>query len=818
METLARLPVLVLRFLTEWVAFNPRLGPLRHVFLAAFAYVIFAVCLVYVVAPIRAITGAYTIADKLKYDAERWIATAIYDRRGSFVGTFDPRLDSVRDVNYTDRSIELGDYTANPDHKSIPVRDVPEFYWKCLVYHEDRYLGTWLNPYGIDLLGVLKIPLSSIQRTIAAKRPSIGVGGSTLPMQFVRVIYKTPPDVSEGGFTKLRRKFSEWWLAPVVYRVLTQHGDTPLKQWAANHIWLAQRTGGSPLHGVEVTSRIVFGKEASELTIAEQMVLASAVNKPIILMPGSDKLNEVRLDRWRYITEVRARTCAEKLITDEKTKAGIIFELVGLAGGPPDPKVRPRLQEALDKFAPTLAARAQANPVIRANALLPSARFGVREEMKQTYGFSWRSYVRGVTTTLDTVENLEFNSKVTAALARIDQNERAKISAGYALDPARASEETKIPNVVVVAADHKGEIVRYYETGETAAYFGASVARSAETGRYEAEHDPRMIASTGKIIAAIAIANTMRDTQNSLYLDTEAPANGLDTCARGGTGRHGRRAIVSFACSLNPPLINRTALVGQPRVQKLIDRLGFTMPPVDASGDGVPPSTAVVLVQISGSPRRVHMMSSVVLTSLLRRGSVPVKLPTLVKSYDYTSTASAAAAAGPLSTGVLPSDVIRPEAVPLVRALLEAPLCYTTGNKPAGTLRSLSHWCAARRNDLRFHFAKTGTQVTEDPNATVDVWTTGGLQFANGAAYSYVVLVGTGAVREPWATSLHAAQVAAPLLEVLLDDLKSHARTNPQNQLLPPPPPAPTVPMAGTHHSAPKRTAADETSRNLGRP
>jgi penicillin-binding protein 1A len=818
LEALARLPVLVLRFLTERVAFNPRLGPLRHVFLAALAYVIFAVCLVYVVAPIRAVTGAYMIADKLKYDAERWIATAIYDRRGSFVGTFDPRLDSVRDVNYTDRSIELGDYTANPDHKSIPVREVPEYYWKCLVFHEDRHLGTWLNPYGIDLIGVLKIPMSSIQRTIVAKSPRIGVGGSTLPMQFVRVIYKTPPDVSEGGFNKLRRKVGEWWLAPVVHRVLTQDGDTPLKHWAANHIWLAQRTGGSPLHGVEVTSRIVFGKEASELTIAEQMVLASAVNKPIILMPGSDKLNEVRLDRWRYITEVRARTCAERLIADEKTKADIVFELIGLAGGPPDPKVRPRLQEALEKFAPTLAARAQANPVIRANALMPSARFGVREEMKQTYGFSWRSYVRGVTTTLDTVENLEFNSKLTAALARIDQNERAKISAGFALDPARANEETKVPNVVVVAADHKGEIVRYYETGETAAYFGAPVARSPATGRYEAEHDPRMIASTGKIISAIAIANTMRDTQNSLYLDTEAPATGLETCARGGNARHGRRAIVSFACSLNPPLINRTALIGQSPVQKLIDRLGFTMPPADAAGEGVPPSTAVVLGQISGSPRRVHMMSSVVLSSLLRRGSVPVKLPTLVKSYDFTSHAAAAAAAGPIGTGVVPSDVIRPEAVPLVRALLEAPLCYTAGKRPAGTLRSLSHWCAARRNDLRLHFAKTGTQVTDDPNATVDVWTTGGIQFANGAAYSYVVLVGTGAAREPWATSLHAAQVAAPLLEVLLDDLKILARANPQNQLLPPPPPAPSVPVAGATRGIPKLTAADEISRGLGRP
>ncbi len=816
-ETGTHVPVRLWRFLAEWVAFNPRLGPLRHVVLAGLVYVLFALCLVYVLAPLRALTGAYTVGEKLRYDAERWLATAIYDRSGSFVGTFDPRLDSVRDVNFTDQSIALGDYTANPDHKSIPVREVPEFYWKCLVYHEDRHIGTWLNPFGIDLLGVLKIPQSSIARTLAAGRPRIGVGGSTLPMQFVRVIYKTPPDVSESGLTKIRRKIGEWWLAPVVYRELTRDGDTALKEWAANHIWLAQRTGGAPLHGVELTSRIVFGKEAKDLTVAEQMVLASAVNKPIILMPGSDRLNDVRLDRWRYITEVRARTCAEKLLTDDEQKASVVFELVNLAGGPPDPKVKPRLQHALDAFAPTLAARAQANPVIRANALMPAARFGLREEMKQTYGFEWRSYVRGVTSTLDTVENLKFHSRIAPALTKIDQSVRPKMSAGYVLDPARLDTDLRQPNIVVVAADHRGEIVRYFESGETAAYFGAPIARSAATGRYEAERDPRMIASTGKIIAAIAIANAGRDTPESLYLDTDAPANGLQTCARGGGGRHGRKAIVAFACSLNTPLLNRTARVGQVRVKAIIDRLGFTMPPADANGEPVPPSTAAVLGQISGSPRRVHQMSSVVLASFLRRGSVPTRLPTLVKSYDYTGELAARAGAGPIATGVLPSDVIRPGAPSLLKSLLEAPLCYTVGKTPTGTLKSLAHWCAARRKDVRLHFAKTGTQVTADPNATVDVWTTGGIQFSNGAAYSYVVLVGTGSASEPWGTSIHAADVAAPLVDVLLSDLSEHARATPQIHLLPPPPPAPkaaTAPVA----SAEPRSAGDVTLRGLARP
>ena len=81
----------------------------------------------------------------------------------------------------------------------------------------------------------------------------------------------------------------------------------------------------------------------------------------------------------------------------------------------------------------------------------------------------------------------------------------------------------------------------------------------------------------------------------------------------------------------------------------------------------------------------------------------------------------------------------------------------------------------ARRPGVKLHFAKTGTQVTEDVDATVDAWIAGGLQFANGAAYSYVVVVGTGSAREPWARNLHAAQVAVPLLDALLTDLEAEA-------------------------------------------
>ena len=52
-ELFVTLPVRAFRFVTDWVAFNPRLGPLRHVATAGILYVVFAFALVYVVAPIR---------------------------------------------------------------------------------------------------------------------------------------------------------------------------------------------------------------------------------------------------------------------------------------------------------------------------------------------------------------------------------------------------------------------------------------------------------------------------------------------------------------------------------------------------------------------------------------------------------------------------------------------------------------------------------------------------------------------------------------------------------------------------------------------
>jgi hypothetical protein len=447
-----------------------------------------------------------------------------------------------------------------------------------------------------------------------------------------------------------------------------------------------------------------------------------------------------------------------------------------LANGPPDPKVRPKLQEALERYAPGLARRASANPMIRANALLPIARFGIREEMKQRFGYAWREEVRGVTTTLDIADNLAFGEAVQTVLARLDVQHRARLQPGFSLDPRRSDETgVRTPNISVVAANANGEIVRYWEAGETAAYFGSPAARDMDTGNYRPEREPRRIASTAKMLIAIAAGNTGSDRPDTLYVDTNAPPRGLETCARGnGSLRQGRKAVVAFACSLGPAIEWRGATLGQARIRSLVDGFGFHMPPASITGEATPPSTAAARGLVSGSPRQVHHMSSVILAALSGRAERSVQPPSLVKSWELASRASAPVANG----AIVPARLIRPHATGFLAGVLSAPLCYQANGGAHGTLKDLKNWCARNRPGVALHFAKTGTDTNADPNEIVDTWITGGIRFENGRSYSYVVQIGTASTNDPFARRLNAGALLVPLVEALLTDLEAAQRSN----------------------------------------
>ena len=108
-----------------------------------------------------------------------------------------------------------------------------------------------------------------------------------------------------------------------------------------------------------------------------------------------------------------------------------------------------------------------------------------------------------------------------------------------------------------------GKIVRYFEAGHSAHYFGSSSARDRVSGRYERDREGRAIASTAKMLGAVLIANDGEDTLGTKYLDTKAPSKGVGNLSPQGTITVACGAPQTvFACSMSEPLATRLVQAG----------------------------------------------------------------------------------------------------------------------------------------------------------------------------------------------------------------------------------------------------------------
>ena len=505
-------------------------------------------------------------------------------------------------------------------------------------------------------------------------------------------------------------------------------------------------------------------------------MLAAAVNQPVILLEGGERLNRYRIASWRRVSAIRARQCARNLIADAQQREAVAAALVKMSKSPPDPKTPPEIAQVLAELAPNSARPAGANPVRRSNALIPAVKYGVRDEIRNQFGFGWRTRVGGVKLTLDVAGNLAFRERIRDELARLQARFRSRINARYSLDieAARSADvesAIEVPDVIIAAADANGAIVRYFDTNFTAAYFGSARGRDTSTGKYDRARESRFIASVAKMAAAVAIANEGTDAADTGYLDVAAPATGLEACRKGGERRL-RRANVAFACSLNGPIEWRMRQIGAGTLRRLADGFALTRPD---SGPGL--AKGLTVGQVAASPRTVHRMAATILRSLTGKeeGETAAPTPTLLREIAPAGAKDAHIGnhksqsywRDPYGTGPSP---IKAGAAPLLKALLSAPVCYRHG-----TLRRVSDWCADKRADVALHFAKTGTRgtgaLTADADDTVDLWVAGGIQFEAGPAYSYVILVGTGNPNRPWGRDLYAGSVTEPLLRALLEDL-----------------------------------------------
>ena len=192
-----------------------------------------------------------------------------------------PSIDAVTDYRpklplrvYTNEGDLIGEF-GEEKRSFVKVQDFPAIMKQAIIAAEDE---RFYQHGGVDYIGILRASSSTI---LAGK---ITGGASTITQQVARNFFLT----NEQTIT---RKVSEWLLAFKIERNLTK--DQILEIYL-NHIFLGNRA-----YGFAAASRVYFGKDVKELTVAEVAILASIPKAPSRFNPF-DNLKRVTL-RQQYV-------------------------------------------------------------------------------------------------------------------------------------------------------------------------------------------------------------------------------------------------------------------------------------------------------------------------------------------------------------------------------------------------------------------------------------------------------------------------------------------------------------------------------------
>lgn len=744
--------------------------------------------------------------NKFQFADMRARAVALYDSEGRYFGIIHSETENDH-LGEFERG-DLSPYNAAPDHKAVPVVEAPPYFWRCVVYTEDRHRGDWRNRYGVDVLHLARLPVSSR-------------GGSTLEMQLARSMWKMHSRNSDP----LVRKFQELSEAPVLNRYLVKDGNTEgLERWFSQHIPLVQGGGDEQgsIYGVYAAGQFLFGKRAEELDPAEQLVLAAAVRRPIAWPQSEEARAGILYDLIGVEEDMRrALLCASdkarlpdgtRVIENDRLRERTRERLAELRVPANVGRTDPALLEALRqkgitaeqplmapmRLAKELAPNVQREVVAELTDLLadpPEVAQATKavatdaqkvEPVRLQGSHPWRGKVREVFVTVDVAENTAFRAKARDAAIALGEGlaEGGRFREGalpkYELaDSSTLTVREGDTPLVMVAADAEGRIVRYYNSSATTAYSGYGdtrpILRGFGRGPYDKSQEARSVGSVAKLAAALLLAEGGVTDPGKTVSNTCMP--GLQQGCAGATIRPTPARVTlrrAFGSSLNPAIVRA---LGEgttiERTLTIMDRLGFYLPERQRS---TPVATSLALGRFAGRPRAVHWLAATVLAAARGQES-PVNEPYFVERYrlieplengDYTFRQET-----PERTSFALEEPLTKEGAAFLRAVLSQPMC----DAKEGSLRRLNAWCAASRKDVRLHVAKTGTVPAGSSGSTYnesDWWIAGGIEFEDGRAYSYVISLGAGSPRGAFARDLGGGTLA-PLADVLLQDLREDA-------------------------------------------
>ncbi len=147
----------------------------------------------------------------------------------------------------------------------VRLRDVPEHLVAAVYAVEDRRFE---EHHGIDPRRIVGAMLANL------KAGRITQGGSTLTQQLVKNFFLTPDRT-------YRRKLREAVMALIVE---ARYEKSEILEAYLNEIYLGRR-GSTQIHGVGEAARFYFGKDVSDLSVAESALIAAIIQSPNGISP-----------------------------------------------------------------------------------------------------------------------------------------------------------------------------------------------------------------------------------------------------------------------------------------------------------------------------------------------------------------------------------------------------------------------------------------------------------------------------------------------------------------------------------------------------
>jgi penicillin-binding protein 1B len=151
--------------------------------------------------------------------------------------------------------------TGREKRRRVSLTLIPKHMVQAILAIEDR---RFYDHAGIDPIRIVGAVITNLK----GDRPYL-VGGSTLTQQLVKNFFLTP----EKSY---RRKFQEQFLSVVLETRATK--DEILELYL-NDVYLGQR-GSYAIHGVAEASRVFFGKDVTNVSLAEAATIAGVIQAP----------------------------------------------------------------------------------------------------------------------------------------------------------------------------------------------------------------------------------------------------------------------------------------------------------------------------------------------------------------------------------------------------------------------------------------------------------------------------------------------------------------------------------------------------------